>query len=64
MILHDYRHIPARELDRLPPCGIVLALWCELHAEASRVGGLVRWHRAERRPVVAVKVAGRWCYRP
>ena len=64
MILPDYRHIPARELDRLPPGPLDLALLDRLFNEASRVGGLVRWHRAERRPVVAVKVAGRWCYRP
>ena len=31
-----------------------------LTAEATRVGGTVRWHRPTRRPVVAVKVAGRW----
>jgi hypothetical protein len=32
-------------------------------AEARRVGGTVRWHRASRRPVVAVKVGGRWMAR-
>lgn len=60
-MLAAYRPIPARELDRVPPgaSGLETQL-----AEARRVGGSVRWHRAEGRAVVAVKVGGRWFYRP
>ena len=64
MLLPDYLHIPARLLDRLPPGPLDLAMLDALFTEAARVGGIVRWLRKERRAVVAVKVAGRWCYRP
>lgn len=58
--LANYTHVPARDLDRLPP-GTEPA--DELVAEARRVGGEVRWLREWARPVVAVKVAGRWVAR-
>ena len=59
-LLTDYTHVPSNELGDVLPTTEVLD---ELDFEAIRVGGCVRWHRPSCKPVVALKVAGRWIAR-
>jgi hypothetical protein len=54
----------ARDFDAAYQLLVGPAAW-GLRERAAAAGGVIRWHRTWRRPVVAVKVAGRWtCIAP
>jgi hypothetical protein len=53
------RELTANDFDAAVAALMGAEAWA-LRDEAATVGGVVRWHRPSRRPVVAVKVAGRW----